>query len=87
MKAVGELAGEKFEFESPDVIKERFGIPVGGVPPFGNLMNLDTYFDDEVRGREVAAFNCGLQTESVVMKSADLIDVVDPKFGKFAKVE
>lgn len=85
MKAVAELVGEKCEFEEPDVIKERFGLVIGGVPPFGNLLNLDTFYDDRIQGNEVAAFNCGLQTESIIMKSIDLIKLVQPKVGHFAK--
>jgi nondiscriminating aspartyl-tRNA synthetase len=85
MKAVADLVGEKCEFEDPDVIFERFGIKVGGIPPFGPLMNLDTYFDERIKDTEKVAFNCGFQTESIVMKSADLVQVVQPKFGNFTK--
>lgn len=85
MKAVADLVGEKCEFEDPEVIKERFGLNIGGVPPFGHLLNIDTFFDERVAMSEVAAFNCGLQTESIVMKSKDLVKLVDPKLGRFAK--
>lgn len=85
MKAVSEAVGEKCEFEDPEIIKERFGIVIGGVPPFGQLLNLDTFFDEKVTQTEKAAFNCGLQTESIVMKAKDLIAIVQPKIGKFAK--
>ncbi len=86
MKAVATLVGERCEFEDPDVIKERFGLIVGGVPPFGTLLNLDTYFDNQIKEHAKAAFNCGMQTESIIMSSADLIKVVDPKFGDFTKL-
>lgn len=85
MKAVAEQVGEKCEFESPEIIQERFGLIIGGVPPFGSLLNLETYFDDAIQGNEFAAFNCGLQTESIIMKSSDLIKLVDPKLGAFSK--
>lgn len=85
MKAVSDAAGEKFEFESPDVIKERFGIGVGGVPPFGHLLGLETYYDDRISKEHSSAFNCGMQTESIVMKAADLIALVQPKLGSFGK--
>ena len=85
MKAVAELTGEKCEFEDPEVIKERFGLIIGGVPPFGSLLNLETFYDERIRDYARAAFNCGLQTESIVMKSADLIQQVQPKFGRFTK--
>jgi nondiscriminating aspartyl-tRNA synthetase len=84
MKAASEVVGEKCEFEDPAVIKERFGLIVGGVPPFGNLLNLDNYFDNQISKRETVAFNCGLPTESMLMQSKDLIALADPKFGTFS---
>ena len=85
IKAASEIVGEKCEFEEPATIQERFGLIVGGVPPFGNLLNIDNYFDDQVTNQKQAAFNCGLPTESIVMESKDLIALTEPKFGKFAK--
>ncbi len=85
MKAASEAVGEKCEFEDPTIIQERFGLQIGGVPPFGNLLALDNYFDESIANQERAAFNCGLITESIVMKSKDLLALTDPKIGKFAK--
>lgn len=86
MKAVTDLLGERCEFESPDIIQERFGLIVGGVPPFGQLLDLETFFDEQIGNNEWVVFNCGLQTESVIMKSKDLIQLVEPKIGRFTKV-
>jgi nondiscriminating aspartyl-tRNA synthetase len=58
---------------------------LGGIPPFGTLLNLDTYFDERVLNSEKAAFNCGLMTESIVMNAKDLIALIQPKIGNFAK--
>jgi nondiscriminating aspartyl-tRNA synthetase len=85
MKACADAVGEKCEFEEPAIIAERFGLIVGGVPPFGNLLNLDNYFDDRVLENERAAFNCGLPTESIIMKSKDLFALTDAKTGRFGK--
>lgn len=85
MKAVAETVGEKCEFEDPAVILERFGLQIGGIPPFGILLNIDTYYDEQIELYERAAFNCGLLTESIIMKSKDLVLLVEPKMGKFAK--
>lgn len=86
MKAIAELVGERCVFEAPEVIKERFGIDVGGIPPFGSLLNLETYFDERIREGQWSTFSCGLLTESITMKSKDLIKVVQPQFGCFSKV-
>jgi nondiscriminating aspartyl-tRNA synthetase len=85
MKSVSDMVGEKCEFEEPEVIEERFGLRVGAVPPFGQLLNLDTFFDEKIAHHERAAFNCGLRTESIVMRSKDLIALVQPKLGNFTK--
>lgn len=85
MKAVAEAVGEKCEFEEAEAIKERFGLIVGGVPPFGNLLNLDNFFDEKIAHNEQAAFNCGLTTESIVMSAKDLVAIVQPKLGSFSK--
>lgn len=85
MKAIAELVGEKCEFESPEIIKERFGLIVSGIPPFGGLLNLDTYFDEGVGKRERSVFSCGMASESIWMKSRDLLDLVQPKIGSFCK--
>lgn len=85
MKAVAEAVGEKCEFEDPEVIKERFGLVIGSVPPFGSLINLDTYYDDSISSLENVAFNCGLITESIIMKAKDLSSLVQPKLGRFSK--
>lgn len=82
-KAVADAVKEKCEFEEPALILERFGLEIGGIPPFGPLLNLDTYFDAGIRDRARAAFNCGLLTESIVMQTHDLFALVDPKIGHF----
>jgi nondiscriminating aspartyl-tRNA synthetase len=86
MKAAAEMVGEKCEFEDPAVILERFGLKIGGVPPFGNLIHLDNYFDEAIRQEPRAAFNCGLLTESIIMPSKDLATITDPKWGHFSKL-
>ncbi len=85
MKGVADQVGEKCDFEQPEVIEERFGLLVGGIPPFGPLLNLETFFDERIRELSSVAFNSGLKSESIIMKSEDLIALVQPKFGNFTK--
>ncbi len=84
MKAVAEAVGEKCEFEDPKVIFERFGLEIGSIPPFGALLNLDNFFDESIAAREQSAFNCGLTTESIIMSAKNLVELVQPKLGKFS---
>lgn len=85
LKAVAEATGEKCEFEDPALIQERYGLTIGGVPPFGNLLGLDNYFDLTLQNLPRLAFNCGLTTESIVLPASALLAVADPKFGRFTK--
>lgn len=85
MKATAEIVGEKCEFEDPAIILERFGLTIGGVPPFGNLLNIDNYFDEAIKKEERAVFNCGFITESIIMMQKDLALITDPKWGSFSK--
>jgi nondiscriminating aspartyl-tRNA synthetase len=85
VKAASEAVGEKCEFEDPATILDRYGLVVGGVPPFGNLLNIDNYFDEQILSQRRCAFNCGLPTESIVMDSKDLLVLANPKVGKFTK--
>ena len=78
MKVVADIVGEKCEFEDPAVIKERYGLTIGGIPPFGKLLGIDTYFDERIGQMGQVAFNCGLLTESIIMQSQDLVKVAEP---------
>lgn len=76
MEKLKQLEGEAFEFEKPEVIKERFGLEVGGVPPFGFLFGLKTYFSQNVKNHTESNFNCGTREESMTVATSDLIKVV-----------
>ncbi len=86
MKAVAAIFGEKCEFEDKVVIEERFGLQVMAVPPFGSLLNLETYFDESIASRDVVVFPSGIEGESIEMKPEDLIKLVDPKVDKFVNI-
>jgi len=76
MEELRQLEGEAFEFEKPEVIKEKFGLEVGGVPPFGFLFGLKTYFNQNIKDRTESNFNCGTREESMTVATRDLIKVV-----------
>ena len=85
MKAVAERVGEKCEFEQPEVILERFGITINGIPPFGQLLNLDTYYDERILNGDRLVFSCGLPNETMSVNPSHLVKVVQPLMGQFAK--
>lgn len=83
MKKVAAEVGEKCEFEKAENLKTDYDLVPGAVPPFGNLMGLPTYYDEQIAQSRRAAFNCGLRSESIVMLSSDLIIIVKPVLGDF----
>ncbi|MCA9379300.1 hypothetical protein KC640_02630, partial [Candidatus Dojkabacteria bacterium] len=77
IKALEEILGSKLEMEKPEVILQKFGLQIGGVPPLGNLIGIPVYFDQAIADIGEANFNCGLRTESIAMDSKDLIAATD----------
>jgi len=77
MEKLKELEGESFEFEKPELIKEKFGIEVGGVPPFGFLFGLKTYFSESVKNHIESNFNCGTREESITVSTEDFVRVIE----------
>lgn len=76
MEKLKQLEGEAFEFEKPEVIKEKFGLEVGGVPPFGFLFGLKTYFSQSIKNHTESNFNCGTREESMTVETRGLVKVV-----------
>lgn len=50
----------------------------GGVPPFGNIFNLEVFADKALFDNEKIVFNAGDKSYSIDMKSSDYKKVVDP---------
>lgn len=84
MDKVSEKIGEKVEFEKPEVILEKYGIKVGGVPPFGNILDMRLLMDEAIASNPEVAFNAGMQTCSITMKGEDLAEVTDAEIGSFS---
>jgi len=90
-KAVNNFIGEDIEFEKPDIILIKYGLEIGGVPPFwdiiseGTIDNLESLIDDKLLTTEKLAFNCGKRTCSIIMKTEDFEKVVKGRWGKFSK--
>lgn len=78
MKRVSQLLGEKCEFEKREVIEERFGLSLESIPPFGQLLNIETYFEESVVA-DLLSFSSGVEGESITMNREDFLKIVAPK--------
>jgi Ala-tRNA(Pro) deacylase len=58
---------------------------VGSVHPFGNLLNLRTYFDQKLLNTEYVFFNPGSHTKSIKIRTTDLLTLVKPSVIEFTK--
>lgn len=79
LKIIESLEKDKFEFESKEVIKDRYDLEVGSIPPLGNLLGLKVYFDKRILEKDIAAFNCGTRTDSIIMAPKDLVRIISPE--------
>ncbi|MBW2983876.1 aspartate--tRNA ligase [Candidatus Woesearchaeota archaeon] len=68
-----------------DEVRDLTGVSIGAVPPFGNLWSIDVYVDKSITDNEEIAFNAGMHTHSIKMKSADLVKVTGAKVEEFSK--
>lgn len=55
------------------------GVQIGGVPPLGNLFNLEVIVDPELFEQEKIIFNAGDRRFSIGMKSKDYKRLVSPQ--------
>ncbi|MBI2671574.1 hypothetical protein HYX16_01440 [Candidatus Woesearchaeota archaeon] len=64
-------------------VKEVTKCVPGEVPPFGNIFNIKTYADRSLLKNEEIAFNAGLMTRSIIMKTEDYLKIVNPIIEDF----
>ena len=56
-----------------ELLRDFPGIELGALPPLGSLLGAPLYVDQEVLQHEAVVFAAGSQTESVQVKTADLL--------------
>ena len=66
-------------------VLEKTGCEIGSVSPFGNLFELETFFDSHILQNDLVEFNIGLLTKSINMSPKDLASAVGAKVEEFAK--
>lgn len=78
LEKVSKNLNEEFEIAPKDEVENITGVKMGGVPPFGRLFRIETYFDKQMGSKETVAFNCGRRDRSVIMKGSDLLKLAQP---------
>ena len=58
---------------------------VGSVHPFGNLLDLKTYFDSHMLSLDFVYFNPGSHTKSIKISTEDLVRLVKPTVVVFTR--
>ncbi|MCK9368555.1 OB-fold nucleic acid binding domain-containing protein [Candidatus Dojkabacteria bacterium] len=78
LEKVSKILGEKYEVAPKADIEKYTGIQMGGVPPFGRILHIETYFDKSMFSKTISAFNCGRKDRSMVIATKDLIKYAQP---------
>ena len=70
-------------FATPEEISTLTnGVKIGGVPPFGNLFNIEIYVDPKLFDNERIVFNAGDRKYSIAIKSEDYKKATNPKIAE-----
>ena len=76
---ITELEGTKrIRLASPEEVEKQAGCTVGSVGPFGLKRKFDTYMDRDVLKNEYCFFSIGTHTDSIKMRTQDLVEIVQP---------
>ncbi len=72
------LGIKSLRFATPEEVKEKMGCEIGACYPFGNLINLQMFVDNNLANNDVIFFNPGIHTKSIKMKWKDYDTHVHP---------
>lgn len=72
------LHAKKVRMASKETVEARTGVLIGGVPPFGSAMGLQTYMDPRLAENERISFNAGLRERSIAMRFKDYVEIEQP---------
>jgi len=86
MQRLKEVAGAgSVDLASEQEFKDMFpACEVGGMPPFGNLYDMDVFVAKSLAEDEEIAFNAGSHTELIRLAYGDFERLVQPTVGKLS---
>jgi Ala-tRNA(Pro) deacylase len=75
---------KKLRFATPEELIDLTGLVPGAVPPFGQpLLPFNLYTDPAIKKVQPLAFNAGSLTDSIIMNTADYLNLVTAQFFTF----
>jgi prolyl-tRNA editing enzyme YbaK/EbsC (Cys-tRNA(Pro) deacylase) len=76
---------KSIRFATKEELMELTGLVPGSVPPFGPpVLPLPVYLDPSIMENEKIAFNAGSLTDSVILKTADYLSIVQAEHCSFS---
>lgn len=86
-KKVKTVLGVKdIRFATEEEAEKVTQVQMGSVPPFGNILQLPTFFDSEILKIDQLNFNPGSRRHSISMKSKDLVNLVLPQITNITEM-
>jgi len=81
-KRISEYAGETIGRADADFVRAVTGFAIGGVPPFGHIQKLETYFDEDFLQYESIWAAAGTPNAIFEVKTPDLQKMTDAKTAR-----
>ncbi len=81
-KRISEYVGETIGRADADFVRAVTGFAIGGVPPFGHLQKLETYFDEDFLQYETIWAAAGTPNAIFEVKTSDLQKMTDAKIAR-----
>src|SRR5215510_5002344 len=81
-KRISEYAGEAIGRASADFVRAVTGFAIGGIPPFGHLQKLETYFDEDFLKYETIWAAAGTPNAIFEVKTSDLQKITEAKTAR-----
>lgn len=78
------LQAKEIRLAKEKEMKDKFKVAPGSMTPFGPLYKVSVVVDKSLTKTKQALFSAGSFTESVRMKVADFVKLVDPKIAQIA---
>jgi prolyl-tRNA editing enzyme YbaK/EbsC (Cys-tRNA(Pro) deacylase) len=81
-KRISEYAGEAIGRADADFVRAVTGFAIGGVPPFGHLQKLETYFDEDFLQYKSIWAAAGTPNAIFEVKTSDLQEMTGAKTAR-----